>query len=110
MAKNPTTMTWVAPTTNTDGTAIQAGEITGYQIGARLTSAAGSVAGTYPITATVNDPTATSAPLSILGTLAEGTYAASVMALGPNNSTWDPTEATFTIAPVPSPPSGFSVA
>ncbi len=109
---NPKTISWIAPTQNASpaGTPITAGEITGYMIGARDVNAAGSVAGTYPITATVNDPTALSAPITVLGTLAPGTYAASVMTLGPSDSVWDPTEAQFTIAPIPNPPSGFSVA
>lgn len=46
---NPTHVSWTDPTTNVDGTAIAAGEITGYQVGVRLTTATGSVAGTYPI-------------------------------------------------------------
>lgn len=105
----PKVITWLPPTLNTDGTAIAAGEITGYELGARLTTDVGSVAGVYPITAMVTDPTATSAPLSVFGTLKAGLYAAAAMAVGPTDSAWS-TEASFTIEEIPDAPSGFSVA
>jgi hypothetical protein len=59
---NPTKASWTDPTTNTDGSAIAAGEITGYLVGVRLAS---GVAGTYPYTATVA-PAQTSDLLSAL--------------------------------------------
>ncbi len=105
---NPTKISWVDPTTNTDGSPISASEITGYLLGLRSIAAAGSVAGVYPITATVAAG-ATSAPLSVFGTLTAGDYAAAAQAIGPNNSAWS-TEATFTIAPVPNAPTGFTIA
>ena len=105
---NPTIISWVDPTTNTDGSAINPAEITGYEIGARNVNAAGSVAGTYPITANV-PAGSNSAPLSVLGPLPAGSYAGAARALGPNDSGWS-TEATFTIAPVPASPTGFTVA
>jgi hypothetical protein len=107
---NPTKFSWVNPTTNTDSSAIVAGEITGYEVGVRSTTVAGSVAGTYPIKVEVTSPTATDALVSAAGVLAPDTYAAAVRAVGPADSAWS-TEATFTIAlPVPNPPTGFTVA
>lgn len=66
------------------------------------------MAGVYPITANVPAGVA-SAPLSALGPLPAGDYAGAARALGPNDSGWS-TEATFTIAPVPNSPTGFTVA
>ena len=107
---NPTKFTWTDPTTNVDGSAIAAGEITGYTIGVRSTTAAGSVAGTYPITVTA-PPSVTSDLLSaITPALPAGSYAAAIQAVTANSvSAWS-AEATFTIAEVPNPPTGFGVA
>lgn len=103
---NPTRFTWVDPTTNTDGTAITAGEVTGYEIGIRVT--AGSVAGIYPIIATVPGATAASELLTALGTvLVPGSYAAAIRSSGPIASAWS-AETTFTIVPpTPSAPTNF---
>lgn len=108
---NPTQFTWTDPTANVDGTALSAGEVTGYTIGVRSTTAAGSVAGTYPALTTIANPTATSEAMSALSTvLKPDSYAAAVRTDGAVNSAWS-SEVTFTIAPpVPNPPSGFSVA
>ncbi len=108
---NPTTFNWTDPTTNTDGTPIAAGEITGYTVGVRSTSATGSVAGTYPIMGSVTDPTATSELFTQLNTMLKpDTYAAAIRTDGPVPSAWLPTEVTFTIvAPQPNPPSTFAV-
>ncbi len=106
--KNPTMMSWTDPTTNTDGSPIAAGEITGYLLGLRNVAAPGSAPGTYPITAAVPAGD-TTAPLSMFGTLKPGDYAAAAQANGPNDSAWS-AEALFTIAPIPAPPTGFSVA
>ena len=106
--KNPTVMSWTDPTTNVDGSAIVAGEITGYLVGLRSTTAAGSAAGVYPITAAVPAGD-TSAPISVFGPLAAGDYAAAAQTNGPNDSAWS-AEVLFTIAPVPAPPTGFSLA
>lgn len=105
---NPTQFTWADPTTNVDGTPISAGEITGYTVGVRSESAAGSVAGTYPITGSVTDPTATSELFTHLNTMLKpDTYAAAIRADGPVVSPWS-AEITFTVAPEqPSAPSGF---
>ncbi len=105
---NPTHMAWSDPTTNTDGSPIAAGEITGYLLGLRNVNAPGSAPGVYPVTASVPAGD-TSAPLSVFGTLKSGSYAAAAQANGPNDSAWS-TEATFTIAPVPAAPAGFIVA
>lgn len=105
-----TKFTWVDPLTNTDGSALTTGEITGYTIGIRSTTAAGSVPGTYPALTSIADPTATSEAISALSTvLKPDSYAAAIRSDGPVDSAWS-TEATFTIAaPVPNPPSSFSV-
>jgi hypothetical protein len=108
---NPTQFTWTDPTTNTDGTPITAGEVTGYTLGIRSTTASGSVAGTYPITAQVSGASATNELLSALGTvLKPDTYAAAIQTAGPVPSAFT-NEVTFTIEPPqPNPPTSFSVA
>jgi len=105
---NPTKFTWVVPTTNTDGSAITAGELTGYDIGVRPAS---GTAGTYPIMTTVADPAATQEPIaSLSAVLAPGDYAAAIRSDAATNSVWS-SEVTFSItAPVPNPPSAFTVA
>jgi hypothetical protein len=104
---NPVKFTWTDPTVNTDGSAITAGEITGYQIGVRPST---GTAGTYPLLTAVAGATATSEAFTSLSTiLAPGSYAAAIQAIGPSNSGWS-SEITFSIAaPIPSPPSAFSV-
>lgn len=110
---NPATakFSWVDALANTDGSALQAGEITGYVIGVRSASAAGSVVGTYPANSAPVPATATSDAFTALNlTLKPDTYFAAVRSLGPVNSDWS-SETEFTIAqPVPAPPTGFSVA
>jgi len=105
---NPTKFTWVDPTKNTDGTAVVAGEITGYSIGVRPAS---GTAGTYPIITPISGATTTSEPLASLSTiLTPGDYAAAIQSVGPVNSAWS-SEITFTISPpIPTPPTSFSVA
>ncbi len=108
---NPTGFSWVDPTTSTDGTPLAAGEVTGYTVGVRSASAAGSVAGTYPITGSVAGVGSTGETIAALSALLKpDTYAAAVRADGPVASAWS-AEQTFTIAPEqPSPPTGFTVA
>lgn len=103
-----TQFTWTDPTTNVDGSALAAGEVTGYTIGVRSTTATGSVAGTYPALTTIANPTATSEAIASLSTvLKPDDYAAAIRTDGPVDSAWS-TEATFTVsAPVPNPPSAF---
>ena len=102
---------WTDATTNTDGSAIVSGEITGFLIGIRSTTATGSVAGTYPI----NSPSIAASAVSeavalITPSLQPDTYAAAIKSVGPVNSAWS-TEVQFQIAqPVPNPPTAFGVA
>jgi len=110
----PTIASWVDPTTNTDGSPIGPDEITSYEIGVRDTTAAGSVAGTYPFGFKAPKD-ATSEPLSVITPiLPTGVQLAAALranTAGPS-SDWTP-EVTFTLpapAPVPNPPSGFTVA
>ncbi len=104
---NPTTFQWTDPTTNADGSAITAGEITGYTVGVR---AAGGTVGTYPITGAVANAAATSELITALSQiLLPGTYFAAVQTNGPVNSAWS-AEVSFTVlAPQPNPPSGLKV-
>jgi hypothetical protein len=108
---NSAAFSWIDPSTNTDGSPIQPGEITGYNIGIRSATAAGSAAGTYPITVQVAGATAAKEAVSAIGTvLKPDTYAAAIQSAGPVNSAWS-AEIQFTIAqPVPNPPTDFSVA
>ena len=105
---NPKEFSWQPPTTNVDGSAIVAGEITGYQIGIRPST--GTV-GTYPTLVSVSGPTTTAELLSALPTpLAAGSYNAAIQTVGPIDSAWS-TEIAFTIAPpTPGPPTGFTSA
>jgi hypothetical protein len=100
-----TQFTWVDPTLNVDGSAIAAGEITGYTVGVRSTTTTGSVVGVYPMLSPVG-PTITSEAFSALTTILKpGAYAGAVQANGPANSAWS-AEVAFTIAvPVPNAPS-----
>jgi hypothetical protein len=100
---NPTTFNWADPTTNTDGTTITAGEISGYTIGIRPST--GTV-GSYPTLVNVSGATAKNAALPVL---ASGTYDAAIQSVGPINSAWS-AEITFTIAATPGPPTSFGVA
>jgi len=110
---NPTQVTWTDPATNVDGSPIAAGEITGYTVGVRDTSAPGSAAGTYPFMATA-PATATSELFALLNpVLPVGkplAVAVQANTTGPS-SAWS-AEADFTIAPpppVPNPPTTISV-
>lgn len=106
---NPTTASWTDPTTNTDGSTITAGEITGYEVGVRLAS---GTAGTYTSTATVA-ASATSCPLSALTpAIGFGSFMAAVRTLSTTNgdSAYTAEVAFSLVAPTPNPPSGFSVA
>jgi len=111
---NPTKFSWTPPTTNTDGSPITPGEITGYQVGIRPAS---GTPGVYPLLAPVDPATDTSDMLAEAApNLAFGDYAAAVRVVGPVDSAWSP-EATFSLVappppppPVPSAPEGFTVA
>jgi len=108
---NPTTFRWIAPTTNTDGSPIAAGEITGYQVGVRPAS---GTPGVYTILAPVDAATDTSDPIAdITPALGYGDWVAAVRSIGPTNSAWS-NERAFTLVapppPVPNAPTNFTVA
>lgn len=105
---NPTKFNWTDPTTNTDGTAIAAGEITGYSIGVRPST---GTPGTYTVVTPVAGAAVTSEALASLSSvLVPGSYAAAIQTIGPVDSGWS-AEITFTITPpVPNPPSAFGIA
>jgi hypothetical protein len=118
---DPTKFTWVDPTANKDGSPVTDGEISGYEVGVRDTTATGSATGVYPFGAKAPS-TATTELISLLTpSLPKGVLlAAAVRANTPNvdangnpiNSDWS-TEATFQLAvppPVPLPPTSFGVA
>jgi hypothetical protein len=105
---NVTTASWTDPTTNTDGSAIASGEITGYTVGVRLAS---GTAGTYPYSATA-PATSTSELLSALtpvlpdGVALMGAVKANTAT---TSSAWS-NEASFTLQAIPNPPANFSIA
>ena len=118
---DPTKFTWVDPTANTDGSPVAAGEITGYEVGVRDTTATGSAAGNYPFGAKA-PATATTELISLLtpslpkGVLLAAAVRANTAGLDANgnpvNSGWSD-ETTFQLtppAPVPNPPTSFGVA
>ncbi len=103
---NPTAFSWTVPAKNTDGTALQPGEVTGYLIGIR----GGGTPGVYTTTLSVAGASTTTAPLSGLSSpLGSGTYQAAIQSVGPLNSAWS-SEITFTVVATPLPPSGFTIA
>lgn len=104
----PTKFTWVAPTTNTDGSPIVAGEITGYNL--VLRNADASSPGVYTISVPITDPAATEEPLAaIRSLLVVGNYAAAIQTVGPVASGFTG-EVTFTVdALQPNAPSSFTV-
>lgn len=99
---------WTDASKNLDGSAIVAGEVTGFLIGIRQSS---GTAGTYPINSPAIAANAVSEAVALITpALQPGDYAASIKSVGPTNSDWSP-EVTFTIAlPIPNAPSGFTVA
>jgi hypothetical protein len=106
---NVTTAKWTDPTTNTDGTPIASGEITGYAVGVRLAS---GTAGTYPYQATA-PATATSELLSLLTPVLPTGEAliGAVQAISATNgnSAWSSESSSFTLLAPPSAPTGFTV-
>ena len=109
------TVTWVDTTANVDNSPFTPGEVSGYVVGLRSLTAAGSVAGTYPILSPLVAADATSDALSkISQSLKPDDYAVSVMAKGvagvSQDSAWG-TEFQFTgVLPQLSPPTGISAA
>jgi len=105
---NVSKFSWTDPTTNTDGSALGAGEITGYVVGVRPSS---GTAGTYPSTIAAASG-ATSALVSGLSpALTSGSYFAAVQTQSTTNgnSAWS-SEVAFTLTASPNPPSNFSIA
>jgi hypothetical protein len=106
---NPTKVTWTDPTTNTDGSAIAAGEITGYSVGVRLAS---GTAGTYPYSATAPSTSVTellSALAPVLPTGQPLVCAAQALSATNGNSLWSVESTPFTPLAPPSPPTGLIV-
>lgn len=105
-------VSWQAPTANDDGSALTIGEVTGYIVGLRSLSVAGTAAGTYPIQSPPTSSTALTEALSaITANLKPDSYAAAVQAQSANGpSTWS-SEAQFQgVLPKPNPPTAVSVA
>ncbi len=104
-------VTWTLPTTNTDGSPITAGEVTGFIVGLRSTTATGSAAGTYPIQ---SPPTAsdavTEALSAITANLKSDSYAVAVQTQSVDGpSDWS-AEVLFTgVLPKPNPPGTIAV-
>ena len=104
-------VTWTLPTTNTDGSPITAGELTGFIVGLRSTTAAGSAAGTYPIQSPPTAPDAVTEALSaITANLKSDDYAVAVQTQSVDGpSAWS-AEVLFTgTLPVPMPPGDVAV-
>lgn len=102
---NPTKFSWTDPTTNTDGSAVSAGEITGYTIGI------GTVSGTYTQLQPITPGTAVSEALSqVTPPLKAGTYFAAVRAESAGGSSAWSTEVQFTLVVTPTAPTGFGIA
>jgi len=100
-----TTFTWVDPTLNTDGSAIGATEITGYQIGI------GTVTDVYSILCPAVAASAVTETLAATGeVLVPGSYFVAVRAVTASAvSAWS-NQGTFVVAvPVPNAPTGFTV-
>lgn len=126
MKLNPLQFAWLAATANVDldpsdsepAPPFSDTEVTGFEIGIRSLTSAGSVAGTYPIVIPVADPKATTETLSAayasgLALLADGQYQSAIRSVGPVNSEFAPEseDSSFElkkVLPQPNPPSGFT--
>jgi hypothetical protein len=105
-------VSWIPPIANADNSPLTPGEITGYIVGLRSTTAAGSAAGTYPIHSPLTAPDAvTEAIGAITASLQPDTYAVAVQTQSKNGpSVWS-VELLFTgTLPVPAAPTGVQVA
>jgi hypothetical protein len=104
-------VTWTLPTANTDGSPLTPGEVTGFVVGLRSTTASGSAAGKYPIQ---SPPTAadavTEALSAITANLKSDSYAVAVQTQSVDGpSAWS-AEVLFTgVLPVPLPPGDVQV-
>lgn len=102
---NPTQVTWIDPTTNTDGTPLAAGEVTGYTIGV------GTATGVYAKLVPVASATAVSEALAALGLTPGTAYFVSIRTESVNGpSAWGPEVQYTPPLPVPNAPTGFSLA
>lgn len=104
-------VSWTLPTTNSDGSPLTTGEVTGFIVGLRSLSSTGSAAGTYPIQSPVTAPDAFTEALSaITANLKSDDYAVAVQTESANGpSTWS-AEVLFTgVLPVPNPPTDVQV-
>jgi hypothetical protein len=91
---SPTNLSFVPPTQNTDGSAITPGEITGYEVGIRMS---GGSPGTYPLLYSIPGLYAASALFAtIIPTLGSGIYFSAIRSLGPIDSAWS-AETSFTV-------------
>jgi hypothetical protein len=105
------TVSWKAPTTNTDGSPIPPGELTGYIVGLRSLTAANTSIGVYPILSPKVDATVLQdAFTSIAANLKQDDYATAVKATSVNgDSAWS-AEVLFTgVLPIPNPPQEVAV-
>lgn len=102
---------WQPPTANTDGSPITPEEVTGYIVGLRSTTAAGSAAGTYPIQSRPTAATAVTEALSaITANLKSDSYAVAVQTQSANGpSAWSAEVLFMGALPVPMPPGNVSV-
>jgi hypothetical protein len=94
-----------------DGAVVPGADVTGFVVGLRSLTAAGSAAGTYPIKSPAVAASAVSEALSAIGqSLKADDYAAAVQAQSANGpSTWS-SEFQFTgVLPVPLAPTGVTV-
>lgn len=95
-------VSWNPPTKNADGSPLQGGEITGYEIGI------GPSAGNYSTIVPVADPAAAVKAIEALK-LPMGDYAAAIRTVGPADSAWSqPT--FFKVTLVPMAPTDFRIA
>lgn len=97
-------VTWKAAAANADGTPIQAGEITGYEVGIRPES---GTPGTYPKIVSVASQWEAANALAALD-LPMGNYAAAIRTTGPSDSAWS-TETMFTVMLIPKAPGDFRI-
>jgi hypothetical protein len=85
----PITFSWTDPSLNVDLSPITPGEVTGYTVGIRNTTTAGSAAGTYPVTVAAPGAADVSALASgAAAALVPGVYAMAIQTNGPINSAW----------------------
>lgn len=104
-------VSWIDPVDGTDGLPLAGGDVpTSYGVGIRSLTASGSVAGTYPHTATVAANVTTCALTALTPPLTPDSYAVAVQAVSANGASQWSTEFDFQgVLPVPLAPTGVSV-